>query len=396
MSAKFCRASHSAIGEDKVQRSGMSTRTLCILGNPENRRVALFQSALKAAGWQRVIIISWLDWLRGKEGLPTEAGSILRIESPGENHQVECELLALGANSPDRTCPNAQRITATTALSLAEDRGLIRAPRQWYLGFCQALTRLSQEWQSVYMNSPKSIAVSFDKARVHSVLAKKQVPVPCYLGSPQSYDELRALLESTNSRRVFVKPRHGSSASGVVALTVHKRRQLAITSAEIVTENGAVSLYNSLRMRRYTEEQQLRPLFDALCREGVVVEKWIPKLGLGLGSCDLRILVIDGVAQHCVVRQSRNSPITNLHLGNQRGDLEAFRRALGAGVWQQSMATAENASKAICGLHYAGVDLMVEARGEKCFILELNAFGDLIPNLKYKGLDTYGAEIAAL
>lgn len=136
-------------------------------------------------------------------------------------------------------------------------------------------------------------------------------------------------------------------------------------------------------------------IVDHLCREGVQVEEWVPKASLEGKTCDLRVVVIGGRAQHTVVRTS-DSPMTNLHLLNPRGDLDAFKSLVGDDGWARVQRTAESAAAAVAGdALYAGVDVAVARGLKREAVLEVNAFGDLLPRVLVDGRDTYAAEIHA-
>ena len=45
---------------------------------------------------------------------------------------------------------------------------------------------------------------------------------------------------------------------------------------------------------------------------------------------------------------------------------------------------------------YAGIDLLLTPDYRHHRVLEVNAFGDLLPRLLWNGLDTYQAEVQAL
>ncbi len=47
------------------------------------------------------------------------------------------------------------------------------------------------------------------------------------------------------------------------------------------------------------------------------------------------------------------------------------------------------------GSLYCGVDIMLHRDRERCFVLELNAYGDLLPRITWEGMDTYEAEVRA-
>ena len=45
---------------------------------------------------------------------------------------------------------------------------------------------------------------------------------------------------------------------------------------------------------------------------------------------------------------------------------------------------------------YCGIDLLVYPDLQRHSIIEINAFGDLIPGTIYQGMDTYSSEIKAV
>jgi hypothetical protein len=213
--------------------------------------------------------------------------------------------------------------------------------------------------------------------------------------APSSFDELLAELERLGWSRVFIKLRYGSSASGVVAWERTRRQMQATTSVELVREAGQARLFNSLRIRRYRNPAEIGEIIDELCRQGVQVEAWIPKASLGGRTFDLRIVTIAGQPQHLVIRTSRG-PITNLHLGNQRGDLaELFPKwsdATRESVWSTCRAAAACFPRCL----YLGIDLALLAGRKRHAVLELNAFGDLLPGTSNAERDdTYTAELRA-
>lgn len=238
----------------------------------------------------------------------------------------------------------------------------------------------------------------FDKRRAHALLAAAGVPVPRALGGAavDGWDDLRERLRAAGLRRVFVKPAHGSSASGVVALEFGPRGQvLATTSAE----PAGGQLHNSLRVRRHRSERQVAELVDRLAPDGLHVEQWIPKASQSGRSADLRVVVVAGRATHAVVRTG-SQPMTNLHLGGARGSLASAREAAGA-AWPALLETAERAAACFPDSLMVGVDVLPTAGWRRALVGEVNAFGDLLPNLTglpggpAEGLDTYGAQLAA-
>ncbi|MFF8605832.1 STM4014 family protein [Streptomyces sp. NPDC015346] len=357
---------------------------LAVVGNPANRRVRFFQDAVRAAGLPEARVVPWLDVLRG--GARFLDGETVRLDSPGEDPEVE------------------RLLRGTSDTTRVEGTGL------WYERFTAAVSALAIGVRSagaVLVDDPDELAVLFDKRLGHGRLREASVPVP---ESPTSgpdappvrgWEDVRSLMADAGARRAFVKLAHGSSASGVLAVeTAPSGRVQATTSVERGPDGR---LHNSLRVRRYRTEHEVAAIVDALAPDGLHIERWLPKASQAGRAADLRVVVIDGRATHAVVRTSR-SPMTNLHLGGARGDLDAVRAAVGAagGRWSQALEVCERAAAAFPGTRCVGVDLLPSSGWRRFAVGEVNAFGDLLPGLTglpgsgAEGLDTYAAQLAAL
>ncbi|MFE7759223.1 STM4014 family protein [Streptomyces sp. NPDC057429] len=357
---------------------------LAVVGNPGNRRVALFQDAVRAAGLPDARTVSWLEVLRGEASfLP---GERVRIDSPGEDAEVE--RLLRGVDDPTR----------------------VEGSARWYARFTSAVrdvARAATTAGAVLLNDPDDITVLFDKRLCHGVLEAAGVPVPASPTSGPSaapvrgWADVRELMAAHRMPRVFVKPAHGSSASGVLAVeTAGAHRVRATTSVERDDEGR---LFNSLRVRRCTTEHEVSAVVEALAPDGLHIERWLPKASQRGRVADLRVVVVAGRATHAVVRTSR-SPMTNLHLGGVRGDLDEVRAAVEAagGSWRAALAVCEQAAACFPDTLCVGVDLLPATGWRRFAVGEVNAFGDLLPRLTglpgsgAEGLDTYAAQVAAV
>ncbi|WP_202469684.1 STM4014 family protein [Streptomyces sp. SID2888] len=356
-----------------------SGRRFAVVGNPENRRTAMFADAVRAAGHPAPRVLAWRDVLRGRYAFGP--GELVRIDSPGENAEVD--RLLRGIDDPTRV--------EGTAL--------------WHRRFTAAVREVTAAARcagAVTTADPEDVAVLFDKRRCHARLAAAGVPVPPALTGPVGgWEELRERLGAARVTRAFVKPAHGSSASGVVALSwAGPGRVKATTSVETAPDGR---LYNSLRVRHYTSETEVAALLDALVPDGLHVERWLPKASQGGRAADLRVVVVAGRATHAVVRTSRH-PMTNLHLGGARGDLDLARAAIRAagGAFTDVLDTAERAAACFPGTLCVGVDILPATGWRRFAVGEVNAFGDLLPRLRglpgsgAEGLDTYAAQTAAM
>ena len=382
---------------------------LLILGHPEHRRVqGMIEAAARLSeppprvlSYERVLsdpALDWSSWLTPQ--------TVLRIESPGEHAQVMSALLARGARDyPEQaTYPQAAWGAPDEA---AHAYGLIFHPRQRFLGFCGLLHELEQALTRhpvrLVMSQPQAIIAMFDKQVAGERFEAHGVPCPERLGPLGGDESLRELMRQRRIPRVFVKLRSSSSASGVVAYAMHGAREVALTSTRLArSSDGQLQLYNSLKMQRYERREDIRALFDALAAHGALVERWEPKAhapsapGQPSKTFDLRVVVIDGQASHVVMRTSA-WPMTNLHLGNARGDHEAWIAQHGQDPWQRMLRCAEQAYSPFAAQSlYAGVDVMLSADHRRALAIEINAFGDLLPQVLVQGQDTYGAQLLAV
>lgn len=383
----------------------MKTNTIprfIVIGNPENRRITLFQTALQRSSLPIATVVSYLDLLTGHQSLENiiQFGDIIRIESPGENFAVEQQFIALGTEN----ATEGEYISAKQAVKLDYEHGRIYYPRQWYQGFSTFLQKMQTTFERLrqanihftVMNAPLNILTMFDKRRCHQLCQDNNIPVPPSLCPINSYEKLREVMIHTGQRRVFVKLAYGSSATGIVAYEIDSQgiREQTHTSVEVVYQQKQPIFYNSLKIRRYRNHTDIKTIIDWLCREGVHVEQWLPKAHYQGYVYDLRIVIIAGQARHRVVRLSK-TPLTNLHLGNLRASPSELQ--LADELWQRIETIAvQSATLFSKNLYYAGLDIILPLRSQTPMILEINAFGDLLPGIYDNGMDTYQAEIVAL
>lgn len=345
-----------------------------IVGNGENRRVGMFTAAARAAGVTDLRVVEWREVLRGR-GTEFADDEIVRLDSPGENADVD--RLLRGDLAPTR----------------------VEGSARWYTRLLSAVGTLRG---GVRLDDPGDLAVLFDKRLCHARLATADVPVPAAPTSGghtpvRDWADVRELMRAAGMPRAFLKIAHGSSASGVLAIESAGGGRLRATTSVQITPEG--HLHNSLRIRRYTSESEIAAIVDRLAPDGLHLERWIPKLTQDGRSADLRVVVIDGRATHAVVRTS-HAPLTNLHLGGSRGDLDAFRAAAGES-WVHAMSVCEQAAACFPETLCVGVDLLPAVGGRRYLVGEVNAFGDLLPRLTglpegpAAGLDTYTAQVVA-
>ncbi|GAA4484161.1 hypothetical protein GCM10023094_36780 [Rhodococcus olei] len=355
----------------------MTRPRLAVVGNPENRRVTMLLDAAARRGVPTPRVVPWREVLIAG-GARFDPDELVRLDSPGEDPDVDA--LLRGPGDPTR---------------------IADGPR-WYASLLDAVGTLRGGRR---LTDAEDLSVLFDKRRCHATLANGGVPVPVSPTSgadapaPRNWPEVRELAAAAGLRRFFVKPAHGSSAAGVVAVETAPSGRVQARSS---TEVAADGVHNSLRVRRLTGEAEVGALIDALAGELLHIEAWLPKPSSRGRTADLRVVVIAGRATHAVLRTSCH-PMTNLHLGGQRGDLDIARAGFdSAGYgWDRALAVAERAAARFPRTLCVGVDLLPAANWRGAAVGEVNAFGDLLPGLtglpgRADGLDTYGAQLAAV
>lgn len=354
------------------------SRRFVILGNPENRRVTLFQEALARQQLAPAQVVSWAQFL-ADGALPFgSAAALVRVDSFGENFAVQRLLLERGG--------------VANAATLEERHGEVFEPARAHEGFRAALRQLealfAKEAQWELLNVPSEIDELFDKRRTSRRYRDAGIPVPEVMEDVPL--EPAALIDACRQRgwdEAFVKLSSGSSASCLAQVELGKTGVLVRTSLEW----DAPRWFNNLKVRHLRRANEIDRALGFILSQGAHVERGIPKARLGEAFFDLRVLCIAHEPRFIVVRQNV-LPITNLHLGGFRGDLAVLKEKVSADAWDAAMETCRKVARLYRSLH-VGIDLMFEAdlRGHR--VLEANAFGDLLPNLTLDGLDVWEWQI---
>jgi hypothetical protein len=383
--------------EHRADSRAATERPVVILGARGDPRVVGFGDALARAGLAPARLIDYRDVCARPAGLAQEipAGAVLRIESPGRDPGVMRALLAAGV-SP---CRDAGEPFIVPDDVLLQEKGRILEPRQAFRGLGAVLDHVSEALDNrpdvTSLLDPELIKLAFDKRQCHAALSAAGVSVPPTLPLPACFDDLVQQMRAAQMPRVFVKLRHGSAASGMAALATSPRGFAAWTTTEVVKAPGGVKLFNTRAIRRVEGAASVGALIDVLIPLGVHVEAWVPKAGIGGATCDLRVLVVAGEPAHTVLRKSR-TPFTNLHLGNERAPADELKARMSEAAWSDLIDTCRHVGQRFARSFHAALDVAVAADLRRHYVLEVNAFGDLLHGVHIDGLDPYAFEIAQL
>jgi hypothetical protein len=370
------------------------TTEILLIGNPENRRVRLFQEALASLHRPPARVFAWIDLARdlGKLAALPDAPLFVRIDSPGENDDVDRAFLVRGWAAAKAA--GVETIAPDALAALPASKGRILCPRQHHLGFLETLADLERvfaahpSWR--ILNAPGAIADLFDKRITSRMYAEHGIPVPRPFEGIDSFESLRQAMKAREVSTVYVKLSSGSSASCLVVFHELKATAYAMTTIEQAKDGW----FNSLRVRRVDDLLRIESLVAYLIAEGAQIEESVPKARLDRRFFDLRMLAIAGEVEFIVVRQSTH-PITNLHLGGRRGDLSRLFEA----APKEAIESAKESVRRVARLHdclHVGVDLLFLPSYVGHRVVEANAFGDLLPNLSNDGRSVYAVEIEAM
>ncbi|MBR7634298.1 STM4014 family protein [Janthinobacterium lividum] len=353
-----------------------------MLATSGSKRVRLMQAARAQLRLPPAQVLEWRDWL-ARPALLEEAlrqPCLFKIEPPGDDPAAHLRLLHDGCQRLGRP------------LVEVPAHGELLAMDAWFAGFASAMASLAAQLaelpQARVFNAPADITLMTDKLACQRHLAAHGIAIPALLGPVHGYDHLQSLLHEHQLDRVYLKPRYGSSASGVVAYRRNRAgRQQATTSATLSRADGQIRLFNVKRMARYETQHDIAALVDALAAQQLYAEAWLNKPRCGDSHYDLRVVTLAGQPAHRVARIG-DRMMTNLHLDNQRGDAAGLLNAADLAALEAASALA---ARAFPKSHVTGYDLVV--RQGQAHVLEANAFGDLLPGLLWQGADTYAAQL---
>ena len=262
---------------------------------------------------------------------------------------------------------------------------------QEYTRFLRKLTHVSGV---KFLNCPQAIAAVFDKPKCKAALANAGLPTPDFYESAADYAGLKALMARERLRGVFIKPRFGSGAAGVLAyrrasIGEGTTREVAYTTA--VWQNGR--LCNSKQAHRITHPAEIELTINALLKHHTFIEKWLPKASFN-GKCyDIRVVWQFGEMAYAVARLAKG-PISNLHLGGLVMALEDLR--LTTRILGEIADLCRRAVALFPGLQSAGIDILLETHTLSPYIIEINGQGDLLYADIYNENRIYTAQLKHL
>lgn len=319
----------------------MKDKKIILIGESDSKRTEFF---FKAANEQQVKVdfFSWSDW-RSKD----IEGGFVKIDPPSFD---EYNILALSDKIKDY-----------------EEQLLI-------------LEELGKEKGICFLNSPVGILQLLDKVVCKEKLQEHNLPVTTMIGkNPKNFLELKAIMKEKKCWSVFLKPVYGSGAAGIIALSMHPvTEKLAAYTAARLENSG---LLQQKKIRKITNEKEIKEIVNAITSLDTIVERWYPKAGIGRETFDFRVLWQFDRMEFIVARKSE-SPITNLHLNNGAISLEELFQIQASWKHDDTLKEIEelcrNTMAVFTQVQMAGLDVMLDKKTGKPRIIEINGQGDLL------------------
>ncbi len=255
-----------------------------------------------------------------------------------------------------------------------------------YISLLTYIDRLEKSGKVDFLNNPQAIINTLDKVKNKKLLTGLRT-TPILSSTVDSFEILMDFLSTENHSKVFLKPRFGSGAGGIMALRYNRKKGELVAYTTLA--GNASNIYNTKRINRLTKPVEIAPLANAVFQADALIEEWLLKDSLDNENYDLRIVCQFGKVEHIVVRCSKGA-ITNLHLNNKArlyNDLD-LPHSIKEEIVSQSMLATE-----LSGLQYAGIDVLIERDTRKPYIIEVNGQGDHIYQNIYNGNNIYKKQL---
>lgn len=334
--------------------------------------------------------LSWRDVVAEPEQLRAllHDQAYVCFDSPDRDLDSLAALYGLGL--ADAEDAGMETLTNRQVPTLAE--GDIGAPAQLAFGMIRAVVRVTAEVEASGAKASVTatdLGRAFDKTACLKDLVAAGIAVPEVLTEIDGFDALAAAMSAKGLARVFVKVRYGSAAAGIVALARQDDAWRARTTA-VLTDHGRIRVTSDVQ--QLTKRQDIERLVNRLAPLGLHVEAWLPKIGIDGLVTDVRIVVVGGEQMYPVLRRGRH-PMTNLHIGGQRGPIDALITRIGDAAWRDACDSARQAAARFSGSDSVGIDLAVLADGRRHAVLEVNVFGSYIRDLTVNGVTPHQAQV---
>ena len=222
-----------------------------------------------------------------------------------------------------------------------------------------------------FLNRPEAILRTLDKLNTKILLSRlSQTPMLNF--ESDNLNDLIKLMDETSHHAVFIKPRFGSGAGGIIALRKKPGDNKLVAYTSIIEKSG--KMFNTNRLNRLSNKNEIEILVNFILQSGVLFEEWISKEKFQEQPFDLRVVCQFGKVKYIVVRCGKVA-ITNLHLNNNAISFDKLQLSKNCTKKIVKMCIETNK---ILELTYSGIDILIAKGTETPYIIEVNGQGDHI------------------
>lgn len=252
--------------------------------------------------------------------------------------------------------------------------------------YIEALQKLNTYKDIKFLNSPQVIMDCLDKKKAKQIITTTNSGImltPLIDKNFSCYKELVDYMITYKKLQVFVKPRYGGGAGGIIAFRLNLKSGQVVAYSTINILNQ--ECHNSKKIRKYTNVDDIKTIVECVLSIGAVVEEWIPKLNIDGTKVDFRAVVINGQCEFILARGSKNT-ITNLHLNN------CPITTLNGLPLEKIKDIAVKTTQCFKDMLYAGVDILLTP-DKKAYVIEINSQGDSIHSNYNNGNTIYKKQL---
>lgn len=234
------------------------------------------------------------------------------------------------------------------------------------------LKKLEQE-KFNFLNRPVSLINTLDKFKMKEILLEENINTTEEIKLDiYNRESLFEKLKKEKISNIFIKPRYGSGAVGILALKYNFKKDDYSLFTSLV--KGKDNYYNTKKLSYIRDRKIIFDLIDRILKDKPIIEKWVEKKRYDDKVFDIRVLVQFDDVKFMIGRMS-DGPITNLHLNNQGIDIEEL--CIDKKILQEIKEISIKGVNSFKGLNCGGVDILL-SKNDEVKIIEINGHGDLI------------------
>ncbi|RXM56858.1 hypothetical protein DP144_08155 [Clostridium tetani] len=375
-------------GDHPLYQNNMKSNFL-LIGDKKGKRLKEFVNCLKSENIYNYNIVTWQDLLTNLDIIKKHIhnNTIIKIEPPEKDLYLYKSFLKVGLKKGIVSSKEIDNIDF--------EKCPIIAPAQWYCGIKEMFYGIedivnANKGKNIFMTTNiKETLIMMDKKLTYDFLEEniKDFYLPKRLKNYKDYDEFR---EDTANKylKCFIKLRYGSGSEGVIAYSNNPRLNEEIIYTSLNYSKEEKIFFSTYKVNCIKDKDIIKKMIDWVLENDAHIEMWIPKSKYKGQAYDTRVIVVNNKVEYLLSRLSK-TPITNLHLRNNRLESERFIEPKNIEIIKKA---SESVMKAFNNSFISGIDVVMST-GNKPYIIDVNPFGDLLHHLIGTEKNIYYKEI---